>query len=245
MHQQKLIDILKNKKNFKKGIYKDSIDSTNAYALRLIRAGFKDNLVIVANEQTHGKGKNDKLFLSPPNEGIYLSLILHCTPAVAQLLFAITAIAIVQALKTYSIPAQIKWPNDILVNRKKVCGILIQSLSLPRNKKFISVIGLGINVHNNQETLFKTANNHITSLKLESHATIHRTDLIAEFLDQFENILNKSADNIIHSYEKHLIRNYHQSIQFKNKTVLGQVQNLTKDGFVLVKTEHGEILKLC
>lgn len=160
----------------------DEIDSTNNGAKILGNQGAVDGTLVVADMQTAGKGRLGRSFSSPAGEGIYMSLLLR--PSVGFASFSqitlLSAYALVKTLEEYpELSPQIKWPNDIVVNGKKVVGILTEANS---EKKY-AVLGIGINVNNKNfpDNLQETA----TSLFLESGIKYERSALIESFLIYF------------------------------------------------------------
>ena len=129
-------------------IWLDSIDSTNEEARRRILT--LDNLsVLSALEQTGGRGQRENKWHSAPNQNLTFSIILKQPPIKAADQFCIseiTAVTLVQFLSEYGIIADIKWPNDIYVGEKKICGILIEN-SLKGQSIDWSIIGIGLNVN--------------------------------------------------------------------------------------------------
>ncbi len=124
-----------------------SVDSTNATAGQMARQGSREGTVIVAEEQTQGRGRNGRSFLSPPG-GIYISVILRpkIPPPAAGRLTLAAAVAVCQALEDVAdVRAQIKWPNDILLPGGKVSGILLELAGREDRVDFV-VVGVGVNV---------------------------------------------------------------------------------------------------
>lgn len=191
---------------FNKIIYLDKIDSTNNFAKNLIlKNKCEDNTVIIANSQTSGRGKGTSSFFSPASVGLYMSIVLTHPSSDLIFLSMATALAIAQAIKETSfIDAFIKWPNDILINNKKVCGILIESTTNCTSESLNHVIiGLGVNVNN--ETEFDSSIKNIaTSIFLETGKYISRNTLCCNILKQFEIILNENKKNLFLKYKSYL-----------------------------------------
>ena len=126
-----------------------SLDSTNDEASRWIEAGAPDRALVVADEQTAGRGRADRRWVTPPGAALAFSLILYPTQHSPQLLSRLTAIgalAIKDALqKNYGLQAQIKWPNDVLVDMRKVAGVLAEARWSGESLKAI-ILGIGINI---------------------------------------------------------------------------------------------------
>lgn len=128
----------------------DSVDSTNAEALRRARDGAEDGTVVWAREQTQGRGRRGRGWTSPPGN-LYVSLVLRPEvdmPAAAQLGF-VAAVALVEALGSLLPPlveVALKWPNDLLVNDRKAAGILLESETAPDGGLQALILGLGVNI---------------------------------------------------------------------------------------------------
>ena len=128
--------------------YFDSIGSTNNEALAWATSGAKDLSLVIADEQTAGRGRLDRKWFTPKGTALALSLILRPTPAEKSYLTRIVglaALAIADSLRTRGLVSQIKWPNDVLLNGRKVAGILVESVWSGEDVDSL-VIGIGVNV---------------------------------------------------------------------------------------------------
>jgi BirA family biotin operon repressor/biotin-[acetyl-CoA-carboxylase] ligase len=193
-----IIDINEIQKNLtaeiigQKLVHLKTVDSTNTYALNIIK-GIKmiphltdyNGVVVVSETQTGGRGRLDRKWVSPPG-GIWMTIILRTDLKMQDLskMTLLSASAIAETLiKNYKISVNIKWPNDIYWNGKKLCGILAESEKV--NDKTYLIIGIGINVNNN----FcddKNENLNAALLKEITGKQINRNFLIAEILNEFE-----------------------------------------------------------
>jgi len=171
--------------------YFDSIGSTNDFALAWATQQAPDLSLVIANEQTQGRGSAGRKWATPPGSALALSLILrpHLTPSPSpcgrgepvSLLTGLGALALVDALKTFGLSAQIKWPNDVLINGKKCAGILVESV-WTGDALDASVLGMGVNVlaastPPASELLFPA-----TSVEHELGHSLDRRDLLKELL---------------------------------------------------------------
>lgn len=133
------------------------LDSTNARCRDLARRGAAHGTVVAANSQTAGRGRQGRLFCSPPGSGLYFSVLLKQAVALqeAPMLTACAAVAAARAIDAlYSTHTQIKWVNDLYLDGKKCCGILTEGeVSLESGKLECAIIGIGINVRNTQSSL--------------------------------------------------------------------------------------------
>src|SRR5712692_1673172 len=125
----------------------DSIDSTNLEAMRQARAGAQEGLCIVAREQTAGRGRLDRSWQSPKDAGLYFSIVLRPSLEINSwpLITLMAALAVSDALlKACSLRADIKWPNDLCVNDRKLCGILAETVETEAGPA--AIVGIGINL---------------------------------------------------------------------------------------------------
>jgi BirA family biotin operon repressor/biotin-[acetyl-CoA-carboxylase] ligase len=156
----------------------DSIDSTNAEALRLIERGQAAPFLVLAERQTAGRGRRGRKWVSPFAENVYYSLVLRIEGGMRQLegLSLVVGLAVMQTLRELSIPGVgLKWPNDVLVGQKKIAGILLELVGDPADVCHV-VLGVGINV-NMQAT--DEVDQQWTSMRLESGKVFDRNHLVA------------------------------------------------------------------
>ncbi|AZD63338.1 Biotin operon repressor [Pseudomonas chlororaphis subsp. aurantiaca] len=156
----------------------DSIDSTNAEALRAVERGVPAPFLVLAERQTAGRGRRGRKWVSPFAENVYYSLVLRIDGGMRQLegLSLVVGLAVMQTLREFGIAgAGLKWPNDVLVGRKKIAGILLELVGDPADVCHV-VLGVGINV-NMQKT--DEVDQLWTSMRLESGKQVDRNQLVA------------------------------------------------------------------
>ena len=167
--------------------YFDEIDSTNIKAKELAEQGYPNGTLVVADQQVSGRGRRGRSWESPPGTGIFMTLMLkpEINPNNASMLTLVAALAVAKAIKDVTgLDAQIKWPNDIVINGKKICGILTE---MSAQFDYINhiVIGIGINVHN--EVFSDEIAHMASSLLLESQGKkFRRAEIIEKVLEYFE-----------------------------------------------------------
>ncbi len=166
--------------------YYDEIDSTNNRAMALGEERAPHGTTVVADQQNGGKGRRGRTWLSPSGTNIYVSILLRPEFDVqkAPMLTLLMAYSVTKVLReSEGLDARIKWPNDIVLNRKKICGILTEMTMKESSIDYV-VIGVGINVNNEEipEELTQSA----TSLKLETGKVIDRSILLSRILERFE-----------------------------------------------------------
>lgn len=220
----------------------DEIDSTNTKAKELAEQGYPSGTLIVADRQIAGRGRRGRSWDSPAGIGIFMTLLLKpdINPNNASMLTLVAALATAQAISDVTgAEAKIKWPNDIVINGKKVCGILTE---MSAQFDYINhiVIGIGINVHNESfpEEIRETA----SSLLLESGKRIHRADLIARFLERFEAsyaifLQTEDLEGLMKDYNALLVNIQKQvRILDPKEPFEGKAIGITKRGELIVDT---------
>ncbi len=168
--------------------YYPTIGSTNDRALDLATAGEPEGALVLAEEQTGGRGRRQRAWDSRASLGIYVSLVLRPdVPATKAPLFTFTAaVAVADALReTCRLPGGIKWPNDVVVGRRKVAGVLGETRgSDPRIREM--VIGIGVNVNQAAEDFGADLRDRATSVRIESGGCADRAPILATILEGFE-----------------------------------------------------------
>ena len=165
------------------------VSSTNTIAKFLSENGIENGSVIIAEKQSGGKGRSGKSWQSPLG-GIWLSIILNhdVDHSKIPLITLATGVAVAKTLEKIGIEnAEIKWPNDIMINGKKVCGILTEAVSKFNTVKNV-IIGVGIDVNLNLKELPEELQNETTTIKNELGRKISENQLIKLFLEEFEEI---------------------------------------------------------
>ena len=164
----------------------DTISSTNDYLLRKEKNKNKDIKICVAEEQTKGRGRRGKSWISPKYKNIYFSLNSYLKKEDLSGLSIAVALSVSEVLNKINVMSLIKWPNDLLVGNKKICGILIETAKVGELTKV--VIGIGINVNMEYSELI---DQEWTSIKLEKKQSVDRNSIITEMINQLCITLNK------------------------------------------------------
>lgn len=232
----------------------DTIDSTNNQAKKEAENDACDKSLFVAECQTGGKGRRGRTWISPPKSGIFMSYLLKpdIMPTQASTLTLVAALAVAKGITNVvqkygkAIECNIKWPNDIVLNKKKIVGILTE-LSAELDCVNYVVVGIGINVNNKEfpEEIKDTA----TSIYNETKLSILRSEIIAcidkEFAKYYETFLEtKDMSNLIDEYNAMLINKDNMvKVIYGNKEITGVAKGIENDGALLVESE-GEIKKI-
>jgi len=164
----------------------DSIDSTNSEALKQARLGADEGLCVVASQQTAGRGRHGRMWVSPQDSGLYLSLVLRpqIEPKFLPVITLAAAVAVFDMFSEIGLTPDIKWPNDVLVNEKKICGILAETTETDRGL----AVALGIGVNLTSESLPPDIAARATSINDESGKAVTFSELeepLLKFLDQW------------------------------------------------------------
>lgn len=166
----------------------DSIDSTNAEALRHVGAGCEAPFLVLAEQQTAGRGRRGRKWVSPFAQNVYYSLVLRIESGPRQLegLSLVVGLAVMQALRESGVQgAALKWPNDVLVGQKKIAGILLELVGDPADICHV-VLGIGINVNMQRAD---EVDQQWTSVQLQTGSAVDRNVLVAQLGLQLQRYL--------------------------------------------------------
>lgn len=226
------------------------IDSTNNVAKYAAEQGSAHGALFVAEQQNAGKGRRGRSWVSPSGTGIWMTILLRpeLEPFRASMLTLVAALSMSRAIEeTTGLTVNIKWPNDLVVNGKKVCGILTE-MSAEMEWIHYVVIGLGTNANIEEfpEEIQKTA----TSLKLEAGKYIERVPIICAFLTYFEQnykifMEQKNLSGLLEKYNESLI-NYDHEVRILDPVCeyIGVAKGIDESGKLIVVKEKGEIVKI-
>jgi len=248
--QEELEIILKDNDFIKKIYYFDTIDSTNKYAKELALKGADEGTLILSDEQRGGRGRLGRNWISPPNTGLWMSIILRpqIKPWEAPQITSIAAAALCKAIEnTINIKVGIKWPNDIVVNNKKISGILTEMGAEPDTVNFI-VVGIGINV--NTEDFPEDIKDIATSLKLIKGDTVSRKRLLINVLQEFKSFYLDFVNNKTLKKSIDICRENSIILGNKVKIINGMEEiivvalDINDRGELVVKKDNGEIINI-
>lgn len=232
-------------------IHKVSIPSTQTMAHKEALDHAPNGTVIVANEQTAGKGRIDHYWHSQNEKGIWLSMILrpNLLPYQAPQLTLLTATVIADVIQRLTeLKPQIKWPNDILINRKKIAGILTE-MQAEQDQILYVVIGIGLNVLHTKEDFPDDILHKATSLKIETREKWNIKQFIQEILETFEKkyetFINQGFPTVKKEWEFYGFR-LHEQIKIKTRKASwhGRFLGISEDGALIVKHQDGRISKV-
>lgn len=231
-------------------------DSTNEWAKRLSREGEPHGTLAVAEFQTAGKGRLGRTWTSVEGTSVMMSLLLRpqFEPQYASMLTLVMGLSVAQAAKEFGLDASIKWPNDAVVSRKKICGILTEmgvenGVGGPRIREV--VIGVGINVNTDIEEIPEELRDKATSFYLETGRKFDRNPVLAAVLEQFERnyelfVQTCDLSLLLNDYNA-LLANYNQPVRVLDprNPYEGVALGINEKGELLVKREDGSVTCVC
>lgn len=225
----------------------DQIESTNTEALNQAKRGADEGLCVVAEQQTKGRGRHGRVWISEKNAGLYFSVVLR--PKIEMrflpLITLMSAIAVHDALRElYELKPDIKWVNDIYIDEKKICGILAEMTETSKGTAVIVGIGINLKSSNFPAEIADIA----TSLEAETGREIKKDELLnslTRFLNFFYDILQKQsgAKIIVEEWMKRSTYAFGKEVKVRleNESVFGTTDGLEENGALRVKTDSGEI----
>ena len=222
------------------------IDSTQTMAQELAAQGVEEGTVVLAEKQNEGKGQMGRSWFSPSGKGIWISIILYpfISPSLAGRISLASALSVTEAIREVTgLPALIKWPNDILIDGKKVGGILIE-MTAGSNLIKSAVIGIGINV--NQDAFPEWLGEKVLSLKQRRGEEIPRLPLLQEILSKLDSyyLALKTGNFEMIAYRwRNLSVTLGKQIQVtsRGKTLKGQAIDIDCGGALLLRLDSGFI----
>jgi BirA family biotin operon repressor/biotin-[acetyl-CoA-carboxylase] ligase len=220
------------------------LTSTNDIAKHQAKKGAREGTVIVAEEQTAGRGRLKRAWLSPRGS-VALSVILHPTPAQLPSLIMVASLAVVHCIEKAGLKAQIKWPNDVLVNEKKVCGILIES-DVRGSAVDYAVIGIGLNVNVNTAD-FPDISSTATSLSQELGKELSRRETIRCLLVELEDLYLSlpEGDSVFREWRDRLVTLGKEVELISGQTSYqGVAESVASDGSLFLRQPNGKLIKV-
>ncbi|MCA1027131.1 biotin--[acetyl-CoA-carboxylase] ligase [Cytobacillus kochii] len=226
--------------------YEESVDSTQKVAHQLATDGACEGTIVVAEEQISGRGRMDRKWISPKYTGVWMSVILRpqLPPHRAPQLTLIAAVAVVQAIEEVTgLTAEIKWPNDVLINGKKVTGILTE-MQADADRIVSIIMGIGINVNQKLEDYPEEIQPIATSLAIEKKEEISRAQIIQTLLFNLEKLYQLYLQNgfqpiriLWESYAISIGKNI--KARTLSGTIAGKAIGITDEGILLLEDEAG------
>ena len=227
--------------------YFPSVDSTNHEAKALAYHGAAEGTIVVAEEQDSGKGRLDRNFYSPRGKGIWFSVILRpkFLPHDAPKFTLMAAVAVAEAMARFNLKAQIKWPNDIMFDGRKLVGILTEITGELARINYM-VIGIGINVNMSRADFPEELQNVAASLSEMSGEDLSRVEIFRAVLEEFDKLYlevkAEGFDKVIDRWKKYNVtlgKNVRVISAGDGESFTGKAIDLDEDGALVVETSQG------
>ena len=231
-------------------LYFRTLTSTNDIAKQLAAIGTKEGTIVVAEIQSNGKGRLGRKWVSPEG-GLWFSVIFRpkVRPKHALKLTLLGSVAMVKTVnRLYGLRAEIKWPNDVLINQKKVCGILTESEIQGKNMNF-AVLGFGINANLDLNAFPQHLRDSATTLKAQLRKRISREILLCRLLENVETCYdlfkNRKFETILDDWRRlsGFLGSYIEILDGQRK-VEGRALDLDGDGALIVRLKDQNIHKV-
>ena len=231
--------------------YFSKIDSTNQYAKKLGEEGAPDGTIVIADEQTKGKGRSGRHWVTPPGSAIAFTILLRpkLPPASISMVTLVKGLAVCNAIRElYHLPVGIKWPNDVVIDGRKICGILTEMSAEVDGVHYI-VIGTGINT--NVDSFPDEIKDVATSLKIQLGHPVDRAEVLVRVIEFFEEYYEKFEEDgdlrrLQDTYNEELL-NMNEGVRVLDPKgeYTGVALGIDPEGQLLVKRDDtGEIVKV-
>jgi BirA family biotin operon repressor/biotin-[acetyl-CoA-carboxylase] ligase len=231
----------------KKIHYFNTIDSTNSTAYQLALKGAKEGELVVGESQEHGRGRLGRQWVSPPFLNLYLSVILRpqIPPQQASLITLMAAVATADAIEKYAgLTPSIKWPNDLLLRKRKVAGLLNEIHSETDRVHFV-ILGMGVNLNMDEKAFPREIRAKATSLKNEMGRPVSRKSfvslLLAELERWYEIFLKEGGPPLLRAWrDRAQIQGKEVKVTSFGEVVIGHAVDVDSDGALILTTRNGK-----
>ncbi len=225
--------------------------STNDVVDKLGRDGVKEGVVVFAESQTKGRGRLGRNWVSARGKGLWFSVLLRppLPPQAATQITVASATAMARALRGVAgLRVEIKWPNDILLNGRKLCGILTE-MTAELDKINFMVLGIGVNVNFHANDFPPELRKIATSIQNETGQTLRRSDVASAILGELDadyaRVRSGQFEAIADEWEANCTTiGQNVEIACGNRVVLGRAESLDSEGALLVRTQHGHLERI-
>lgn len=225
--------------------------STNDIVEKLARDGVAEGVVVFAESQTQGRGRLGRAWVSPPGKGLWFSVLLRpqiAPQAVTRLTIAAAASLARTVQSVTGVVPRIKWPNDLLVNGRKISGILTELSAELDHVKYV-ILGIGMNINLTEADFPADLKPIATSLRVAAKREINRPEFAAELLRQLDRDYRRLSEGhfqkVAEEWEA-LSGTLGSEVEVRtgDRVVRGRAESLDPDGALLVRTQHGRIERI-
>jgi BirA family biotin operon repressor/biotin-[acetyl-CoA-carboxylase] ligase len=228
--------------------YFKETESTNIIA-REIAGSVEEGTVVIAESQTGGRGRMGRKWISPEG-GIWLSIIIKpkIQPLYASRITLLAGVSVAKTIRSYGLPAKIKWPNDVLMNGKKVCGILTE-IEAEIDLIDFCVVGIGIDANVDTESFPEEFRETSTSLKKELGSEINRVEFVQRLLEEFESLylkFQKDGFSPILEEWRNMSATIGEWVKITTqaRTIYGEAIGVDSEGALVLETGDGKLEKI-
>lgn len=229
--------------------YRDSIDSTNQLAYRLALDGASEGTCVIAETQKAGRGRLQRKWFSPYGKNLYLSVILRPAlhPSQVYPITFLSCLAVYDTLLSIGLEPSLKWPNDVLVNGKKICGTLLELSTEADMVRFV-VVGIGLNVNMKKAEMNDEIRSKATSILIETRKLFERArvcGMLLNALEQYYHLLKQEGvKSLCTEWEKKAnIKGKLMEIAQGTTLFRGIAQGIDEDGALLLD-DHGTVRRM-
>ncbi|HEX9917260.1 MAG TPA: biotin--[acetyl-CoA-carboxylase] ligase [candidate division Zixibacteria bacterium] len=223
-----------------------TLKSTNLLAYKLAEAGSPEGAIVISEKQTAGKGRMGREWFSPSKVGLWMSLVLRpdIPPSKAAGLSLCAGLALAQTIQNlFGLKAKIKWPNDCLINGKKVAGILLELSAEIDQIRFV-IMGVGININQKRSDFPSGLQDKATSIRIELGQRVRRLDTLKSFLEKFEKIYLVFRKKGLGTYRQDIkkyssVLNKEIRIKSGDEVITGKAYDIDDNGSLVIKTKDG------
>ena len=228
----------------------EEIDSTNNYAKVNIE-NFTDRTIIHATRQTSGRGRLTRSWVDFGEGNLFMSIVLKPSETFNEIYPNITqylSVALCKVLESYGLTPQIKWPNDVLIEGKKIAGILSESIMQGGKFKGL-VVGIGVNLNAKQSDVDSVPNKLVTALNLELGKNVDKDsfmkNLVDEFFENYDKFLENGFEMIKADYiNRNCFLNKELNVQIFNNIETGVAKSVDNSGALVLQTQNDKKLVL-
>jgi BirA family biotin operon repressor/biotin-[acetyl-CoA-carboxylase] ligase len=225
----------------------NTVDSTNEQVRQYLEKDTQEGLVLIAETQTRGRGRRGRSWLSMPGVGLYFSVILkpNIQPQRQPQLTLLAGLATTHAINEFTLQkARLKWPNDILLNGKKCCGILSETHPTDTGETGV-IVGIGINANHALTDFPAELKSTATSLRIETENEIDRLELISAVLGHFDKLYDAFLNDEEYAFMEQWLENSDMvgkkiTVTHGKSAICGTALGLDLHGRLLLRADNGE-----
>lgn len=225
--------------------------STNDVVERLALDGVAEGIVVFAESQTAGRGRLGRKWVSPPGRGLWFSVLLRprISPMATTQLTVASAVAVARAVeKQTQLKPGIKWPNDLLLNGRKACGILTEMSAEMDHIRHV-ILGIGLDVNQTREELTPELRSIATSLRIEAGHSFQRAELALALLRELDEVYHQVCAGRFSKLADEWASRCNTlgervRIRVGDRTLHGTAEALDDEGALLLRTEHGRLERI-